>query len=48
MPEQTLQDLRFQLDLFNLASGLEPERAMPNAEASSLEGLLEVCEKSNK
>jgi hypothetical protein len=41
----TLQNLRFQLDLFNLARGLDLGRDTGNAEASSLEGLLEVCAK---
>ena len=45
MTETTLQNLRFQLDLFNLARGLDLGRDTGHAEASSLEGLLEVCAK---
>jgi len=43
--ETILHDLRFQLDLFNLALGIDLGRYTGNAEASSLEGLLEVCAK---
>jgi hypothetical protein len=43
--DPTQHDLRFQLDLFNLARGLDLGRYTGNAEASSLERLLEVCAK---
>jgi hypothetical protein len=45
--DSTLENLRFQLDLFNLARGIEFGHDSGNAEASSLEGLLEVCAKGH-
>ncbi len=45
MTDTTLHDLRFQLDLFNLARGIDLGRYTGNAEANSLEGLLDVCAK---
>jgi len=43
--DPTLNDLRFQLDLFNLARSLDLGRLAVNAEARSLEELLVGCAK---
>jgi hypothetical protein len=43
VPDSTSQNIRFQLDLLNLARGLDLGSDTGNAEASSLEGLLAVC-----
>ena len=48
MPDQTLEELRFQLDMIHLASSLEQDRNSGHAEASSLEGLLQVCAKKGQ
>jgi hypothetical protein len=48
MPDQTTDNLRFQLNLVNLASALQQDHNSGHAEASSLEGLMQVCAKKSQ